>query len=190
MAKTTKDITDEVIVSKVQGGDKDMYAVVVERYEQKLLRYAIYLLKDHDVAADIVQDTFIKAYINLQSFDVNKKFSSWIYRITHNEAMNHIKRYKKSFSFSDMQKDGDDFLADYTLEKVVDKNLMKASVQKCLKVVDIKYQEIIGLYYFEGLKYEEISDILHIPTSTVGVRINRARKILKDICESQGVSYE
>ena len=63
-------------------------------------------------------------------------------------------------------------------------------MQKCLKNVDIKHQEIIGLFYFEGLKYEEISDILHMPTSTVGVKVSRARKALKDVCQKQGVSYE
>lgn len=182
--------TDEQIVALVQKGDRDVYALIVERYEQKLLRYAIYLLKDHDVAADIVQDTFIKAYINMQSFNVHKKFSSWIYRIAHNEAMNHIKRSKKSHTFTELDTDEDDYLAEYTLEKVVDKSLLKASVQKCLQSVDIKHQEIIGLFYFEGLKYEEISDILHMPTSTVGVKVARARKALKQVCQKQGVSYE
>jgi RNA polymerase sigma-70 factor, ECF subfamily len=183
-------MTDEQLVALVQKGDKDMYALIVERFELKLLRYAIYLLKDDDIAADVVQDSFIKAYINLQSFNVNKKFSSWIYRIVHNEAMNFIKRNKKQHSFSDLETEEDEILADYDLEHTVDKGLMKKSVQKCLKNIDIKYQEIIGLYYFEGLKYEDISDILHIPTSTVGVRINRARKILKQVCQNQGVSYD
>lgn len=182
--------TDEQIAALVQKGDKDMFALIIERYEQKLLRYAFYLLKDHDVAADIVQDTFIKAYINLQGFNVNKKFSSWVYRIVHNEAINYIKRHKKVTAFSDMERSGDDFTVSYSPEAVIDKNLMKKSVQKCLKSVDVKYQEIIGLYYFENLKYQEISDILHVPASTVGVRINRARKILKEICRKQGVNYE
>ena len=188
VADTSK--TDEQIVALVQKGDRDMYALIVERYERKLLRYGVYLLKDHDIAADIVQDTFIKAYINLQSFNTHKKFSSWIYRIAHNEAINYIKRSKKSHTFTELDTDEDDYLAEYTLEKVIDKNLMKANVQKCLKNVDIKHQEIIGLFYFEGLKYEEISDILHMPTSTVGVKVSRARKALKDVCQKQGVSYE
>jgi RNA polymerase sigma-70 factor, ECF subfamily len=182
--------TDEQIIALVKKGDKDMYALIIERYEQKLLRYAFYLLKDHDAAADVVQDSFIKAFINLQSFNTSKKFSSWIYRIVHNEAINTIKRHNKSNSFSELKKDNEDYAIDYSLDDVIDKNLMKKNVQKCLRHINVKYREIIGLYYFENLKYEEISDILHIPTSTVGVRINRARKILKDICQKQGVSYE
>ena len=95
MATKTDNLSDSQIVDLVLKGDKEMYAVLVERYEARLLRYAMYLLKDYDIATDAVQDTFIKAYINLFSFHLNKSFSSWIYRILHNESMNLSKKTRK-----------------------------------------------------------------------------------------------
>jgi len=190
MVGKTDKLSDPQIVSLVLEGDKEMYAVLVERYEAKLLRYAIYLLKDYDIASDAVQDTFIKAYINLFSFNLNKTFSSWIYRILHNEAMNLIKRNKKTSTFTEMDMDGDEVFVKFSTDKIMDKNLLKASVRKCLSSIDIKYQEVLVLYFFDNLKYDEISDILHIPSSTVGVRIKRAKQALMKACKNDGVNYE
>ena len=183
-------LSDSQIVNLVLDGEKEMYATLVERYEAKLLRYAMYLLKDHDIASDIVQDTFIKAYINLFSFHLNKSFSSWIYRILHNEAINLIKKNKKTSTFTEMDMDGDEVFVRFNTDKIMDKNLLKASVRKCMSSIDIKYQEVLALYFFDNLKYEEISDILHIPSSTVGVRIKRAKVALMKTCKNDGVNYE
>ncbi|KKQ24461.1 MAG: RNA polymerase sigma-70 factor, ECF subfamily [Candidatus Roizmanbacteria bacterium GW2011_GWC1_37_12] len=88
-------MSDEELITKIRTKDKELYAEIIRRYEAKLLRYANYLINDKDKAADIVQEAFIKAYINLNGFEVKKKFSSWIYRIVHNQAVNFIKKNKK-----------------------------------------------------------------------------------------------
>jgi RNA polymerase sigma-70 factor (ECF subfamily) len=164
--------------------------VLVERYEAKLLRYATYLIKDYDVASDVTQDTFIKAYINLRSFKSGNAFSPWIYRILHNEAMNVIKRNKKTLTFSDMGDASNNFFVSFATDHVLDKNMLRTNVQKCLGKIDIKYQEVLALYFFDNLKYEEISEILHVPASTIGVRISRGKATLKKICQNDGVNYE
>jgi RNA polymerase sigma-70 factor (ECF subfamily) len=182
--------SDSEVVTLVLQGDNDMYAQIVERYESKLLRYANFLIKDYDMASDLVQDTFIKAYIGLNGFRLDKSFSSWIYRILHNEAMNLIKRNKKVPNFTDQGMTGDEIFVKFTTDKTIDKNILKENVAKCIGRISIKYQEVLVLYYFDQLKYDEISDILHIPASTVGVRIKRAKDELKKICQSEGVKYE
>jgi len=183
-------LSDSQIVLLVLRGDNDKYALIVERYEAKLPRYANFLVKDYHIASDLVQDTFIKAYINLNGFNTDKSFSSWIYRILHNEAMNLIKRNKKSTTFSDYGMTGDEISVKFSTDKTIDSNLLKDSVKKCTSKVSVKYQEVLALYYFDHLKYDEISDILRIPTSTVGVRVKRAKAELKKICQSDGVKYE
>jgi RNA polymerase sigma-70 factor (ECF subfamily) len=191
MVNTESDnLSDSHIVSSILEGDIDKYALIVERYEAKLLRYANFLIKDYDMASDLVQETFIKAYTNLRGFDLNKAFSSWVYRILHNEAMNVIKRNKKSPSFSDRGMTGDEIFVKFSTDKTIDKNFLKDNVKKCLGDMSIKYREVIMLYYFDHLKYDEISDILHIPTSTVGIRIKRAKVELKKVCENHGVKHE
>jgi len=167
-----------------------MYALIVERYEAKLMRYALFILKDYDVASDITQETFIKAYINLRSFNINKQFSPWIYRILHNGAMNHIKRSKKTAPLAAINEVDDSFLINFKHDKVLDKAILNKSVRDCLGKIEIKYREILMLNFFENLKYDEISDILHIPKSTVGVRIRRGKIMLKKICQQEGVKYE
>ncbi len=186
---STKQSNDESVVAKIIAGDAEQYGELMTRYEQKLIRYVTYLARDQVFASDIVQDTFIKAYQNLRGFDKKYKFSSWIYRIAHNETMNAIKREKHI----NRQIDVDD-LEDYQYESStiqdIDRKILNTSLQACLDNLDNKYREILMLQYYENMKYSEIADILRIPASTVGVRANRAKLKLKDICQKKGVKYE
>jgi len=184
------DFSDSDIISLVLDGDYDIYRLIVERYEAKLMRYSLYLLKDYDIASDVVQEAFIKAYINLRSFNLEKPFSPWIYRILHNGAMNVIKSNKKTCALGAIDEMGDNFLVKFDADKVIDKRLLDSKVKKCLSEINIKYKEVLLLSFFENLKYEEISDILHIPTSTVGVRIRRGKEALRIVCQKEGVDYE
>lgn len=188
--KNYDNLSDSQVIALVLEGDDNKYALIVEKYEAKLMRYATYLLKDYDVASDAVQESFIKAYVNLRNFNLKKQFSPWIYRILHNEAMNVIKRSKKTMTIEAINESEDDFFVHFGTDIVMDKKMLNANVRKCLREIDIKYQEVLALTYFDNLKYDEISDILHIPSSTVGVRIKRGKEMMKQICRSKGVGHE
>lgn len=172
-------LTDEEIVGKVRSGEHDFYAVIIERYKNKLLRYAMNLVHDEDRASYVVQDAFIKSYINLNGFDVKKKFSSWIYRIVHNEAMNIIKKYSKEVLILD----DFDFESEEDIVKDFEQKETATHVEKCLGLMPLIYSEPLSLYYLDEKSYEEISDILRIPMGTVAVRISRAKKLMKHICQ-------
>ncbi|MEI6191413.1 MAG: RNA polymerase sigma factor [bacterium] len=174
-----KELTDEEVVEKVRSSDKDLYVLIIERYQNKLLRYANNLLKDEDKAVDIVQASFIKTFVNLNNFDTKKKFSSWIYRIVHNEALNLIKKYPGETPLLDDL----DFKSDENVEEDFIQKETKAQVEKCLKEIPILYSEPLSLYYIDNKSYEEISDILRIPMGTVAIRISRAKKLMKNICQ-------
>ena len=173
-------ISDEDLVEKVWSTDQELYALVVDRYQGKLLRYAASLIKDDQKAADIVQESFIKAFINLQSFHVSKSFSSWIYRIVHNEAMNAVKKYRKEVPLLDDA----DFSSDEDIEKEIERKETGDQVAKCIEGMPLLYAEPIQLHYIEEKSYEEISDILRIPMGTVATRINRAKILMKTLCQS------
>ncbi len=143
------------------------------------MRYAVYLTGDEDKSADIVQETFIKTYINLNSFDPQKKFSSWIYRIAHNQAMSSFPRHQKQVTLPD----DFEFDSGVNLEDDLIKQEFQAHTTKCLKQMPLIYREPLSLFFIEEKSYEEISDILRIPIGTVGTRINRAKLILKKICQ-------
>lgn len=176
-----KQLSDEKLIVRVRTKNKEDFAEIVQRYETKLLRYATYLLKDEEKAADVVQESFIKAYINLNGFNERKKFSSWIYRIVHNESMNVIKKYKREFPLNE----DFDIKDDTDLEKEYDKKEIIEMAKNCLSQMPIKYSEPIELFFLEEKSYEEISDILRLPMGTVATRINRAKALMKKICQTK-----
>ena len=180
------DLSDETIVSHVTAGDIDEYAKIISRYNEKLHRYVLYMIKDDQAAADIVQDTFIKAYRNLKSFNISQRFSPWIYRIAHNETMNAL---RKDRQLSDADIDEVPYANDdVPLAELVDAKLLKKDIQQCLSKLAPKYREAIQLHYMEHMSYDQVSDVLHIAPSTVGVWLMRAKKQLRSICEKQGVT--
>ena len=177
-------LSDEELVEIVRSEDQEKYEILVIRYQEKLMRYAAYLIGDQDIASDAVQNAFIKAFINLKSFNTDKKFSSWIYRITHNEAINLVKKDQKLQSWDDEQwlkvASGDDIEAAYT------KKQMKIAIEASLNQLPIEYRSPLALYYLDDRSYSEISDILRIPIGTVGTRINRGKKMLYKIYRKEG----
>jgi RNA polymerase sigma-70 factor (ECF subfamily) len=177
-------VNDEAIVAQVIAGDIAAYAALIERYESKLNRYVAYLIHDQVGAQDAVQETFLKAYQNLRSFNPHYKFSSWIYRIAHNEAMNIVKQHKYT-SYEDVDTLPDEPY-ESTMDDLIDTAIMKGHVHECLDQLELKYREAVRLVYFEGMKYDDVSDVMHVPASTVGVWLSRAKSKLKTICEQKG----
>ena len=171
--------SDEEIIIIVRSSDKEAYAEIIKRYQTKLIRYASYILNDDHMGAEVVQEGFIKAYINLNGFDTKKKFSSWIYRIVHNEAMNMISKYKKQVPMNDEI----EYDSGIDLEDDFIKSELLSRTHHCLEQMTIIYKEPLSLFYLEEKSYEEISDILRIPIGTVGTRVNRARGIMKQLCQ-------
>jgi RNA polymerase sigma-70 factor, ECF subfamily len=173
--------TDEELVRLVLKNKTEAFDILARRYEKKLLRYGRKFLYNYENIEDVMQGVFIKAYTNIRSFDPSKKFSPWIYRIAHNEFINIIKKEKKEpflffeadaiFSFAGK----DNFLKDIEIREE------RKEIGKYLSKLKIKYREPIVLYYFEEKDYQEISDILKIPVSTVGTRLRRGRNEIKKL---------
>lgn len=171
--------TDEQLVALVRSKDKELYRTLMQRYEKKLMNYIRYFVRDELRAADVVQESFIKAYINLQGFNTKKKFSSWIYRIAHNEAMNIINKYRKEVTLDDHF----EYTSPGDIEKEVGIKELQRKAHDCLGAMPMLYAEPLALYFLEEKTYDEISDILRIPMGTVATRINRAKVIMKKICQ-------
>ena len=158
---------------------------IIDRYRTKLERYIDRRtnVNNHD-KEDILQDVFIKIYRNINDYDDSLIFSSWIYRITHNYIIDWYRKNKKHISVS---LDDDDSKLIHILQDengIIDaqesrdqENLER--IKEEVKKLPPDYQEILMLKFFEDKSYEEISDILKISTSSVGVKISRAKKLLK-----------
>ncbi len=175
--------TDEELALAAQNGDTDAFGFLVGRYEEKIKRYIKKFFSGTETE-DITQTAFLKAFENIKSFKTELKFSSWLYRIAHNELVNFLKKKKMLPLF-----DFDVFLPHYhtsqkEIEGEIEKKIILQYFEKCLSQLEPKYKEVIIFYYLEGLSYQEISDIIRSPISTVGIRLKRAKEKLKIICAS------
>ncbi len=174
------DLTDEQIAARVQQGDSAAFDMLVERFEPKITRYARKFLLAADDAKDLVQDVFIKAYMNIQDFDISRRFSPWLYRIAHNEFINAIKKRSRMPSISiDADVLFPQLMAQETADSDANHSETKALLDRSLETLDPKYREPLVLFYYEEMDYRQIADVLQIPTATVGVRLKRGKTLLK-----------
>ncbi|MBP6924565.1 MAG: sigma-70 family RNA polymerase sigma factor [Candidatus Pacebacteria bacterium] len=177
--------SDEEVV-RMTLKDPNQYGLLMERYEAKLKRYITRLgVRNQDDQLDVLQEIFIKAYRNLNSFDTSLSFSSWIYRIAHNESISWYRK-KNVRPEGHLVGDGDEilgFLASSQEGEEVkfDKVINAEEVNKALDSLDEKYREPIILRFFEHKEYDEISDILEIPIGSVGTLLHRGKKQLAHV---------
>lgn len=186
------DKSDREIARLVQEGEEELFGIIIDRYEDKLIRYGWHFLNTKEDIEDIVQEVFIKIYKNIQSYNSKKKFSPWMYRIAHNEFVNKLdKKSRSPLHFFDPDEIFPHLLAreENSTDKYAKKELAQ-TLKNCLKDLGPKYREAVILYYFEDLSYEEIAEIIRVPTATVGTRLRRAKKKLKNSCPQLNQFYE
>jgi len=173
--------------------DQDNFLYLMERYEKRLMRYIMRISNcDFNDAEDILQEVFIKVYRNLNNYDSKLKFSSWIYRITHNEVISDFR--KKKIRPQKMPSESNEEMlekitADIDIEKEIDNKINRKAIMKLLNNIDIKYKEVLILRFIEDKSYQEISDILQKPNGTVATLINRAKKVLLQEIKTAGIKF-
>jgi len=163
--------------------NQDYYAFIVDRYTAKLSRYIKRLsnFSNEDIE-DVLQNVFLKAYRNLNEFDQKLKFSSWIYRITHNEVISQFRKNKvrpQTVIAVDDAKIINKFSADIDIPRELDQKFLTQKYSNFLSNLSAKYREVLILRYLEDKSYEEIADILKTSIGSVGTLISRAKQKLK-----------
>lgn len=161
--------------------NSDYYKYIIERYEQKLSNYIRRKasVSKQDIE-DILQDVFIKIYLNLRAFDTSLKFSSWAYRICHNEVITSYRKksIRPQINFEDYEEENliNIFKEDTDIEAEYHRSEVRKHIKDSIDVLSEKYKDVIMLRYLEEKEYEEISDILQIPIGTVSTLIHRGKK--------------
>jgi RNA polymerase sigma-70 factor (ECF subfamily) len=175
----------ELVVRTLE--DKQQFASIVRRYDAPLYRYIVRQgCRDNSQAQDILQEVFIKAYLHLNDYDPSLPFSSWIYRIAHNETISHFRKEKNRPFVLEKGEDDELFgkIADdlgFSQQEI--HQYVASDIQAALEKLEARYCDIIILKFFEEKSYEEISDILQMPQGTVATLINRAKKKIKSYLE-------
>ncbi|UJL46612.1 RNA polymerase sigma factor SigW [Virgibacillus sp. NKC19-16] len=173
-------------IRQVKKGDQSAFEDVIALYQDKIYRHCFRMIGNTHEAEDIAQEAFIRAYVNIQSFDDRRKFSTWLYRIATNLTIDHIRKRKPDYYLDDKIKgtEGLDMYSQLTSrdpspgEQVESQELQRSIHQEILRLPP-KYRSIIILRYLEEFSLQEISDTLDIPLGTVKTRIHRGREALR-----------
>ncbi len=184
--------TDEELVALTLQ-NQDFFSCIVERYEPKLLRYIRRIsAATREDAEDLLQEIFVKVYRNLNDFDQSLKFSSWIYRIAHNQVISSWRKTAARPQVLKFEAD-EDFLkfvaGDEDLARSVERRFTAEEVRRIINQLDEKYREVLVLKFLEGKDYKEISDILQKPLGTIATLINRAKKQFRRIVEEGKIKF-
>lgn len=173
-------------IKQVLKGDQSAYGEIVEIYKDKVFQLCYRILGNRHEAEDMAQEAFIRAYVNISSFNIDLKFSTWLYRIATNLCIDRIRKKKPDY-YLDAEVSGTDGLtmysqvaSDTTLpEDEVESLELQETIQREITKLPEKYRSVIVLKYIEELSLNEISEILDIPLGTVKTRIHRGREALR-----------
>lgn len=176
--------TDEEL-AKASLADKRYFDILVQRYANRILRYIGRLIGNYQEAEDITQEVFLKVFVNLADFNPKLKFSSWLYRIAHNESVNFIRQHYRHQKLS-LDQYGQELTS--TEKSVIEKIVESENIQLVrwgLNRLRPREREIIELVCFEERSYLETADILKCPVNSIGPTLARAKQSLKKIIEEK-----
>lgn len=179
---------DQLLVERVQSGDKRAFDVLVSKYQRRLMRLVSRLVHDPAEAEDVVQETFIKAYRALRHFRGDSAFYTWLYRIGINTAKNYLVtqgRRTPTSTDTDAEQaeafdEGDNLRDINTPESMLASKQIAETVNSAMDLLPLELRTAIVLREIEGLSYEEISAIMACPIGTVRSRIFRAREVIAE----------
>ncbi|MDM5329356.1 RNA polymerase sigma factor SigW [Neobacillus sp. CF12] len=173
-------------IKQVIKGDQDAFAEIVEIYSNSIYQLGYRMLGNRHEAEDVAQEAFIRAYVNIKSFNQDLKFSTWLFRIATNLCIDRIRKKKPDY-YLDAEVSGTDGLTMYSQlssnaplpENELESLELQETVQKEILKLPEKYRSVIVLKYIEELSLNEISEILDMPLGTVKTRIHRGREALR-----------
>ena len=174
---------DENIIARVLQGDRNGYALLVDRYKDRVFSLVIGIVRNQELAEELAQDVFLKAYKSLKKFRKESSFSTWIYRIAYNTAISETRKKKQHIrSFDEqLEKTMNLTVEDYEVEETNEQR--QVLLEKALKELFPEEKLILMLYYFEDKSVDEISAVAGLSQSNVKVKLFRLRNKLKSIME-------
>lgn len=180
------------VIRRVLDGDRDAFEELVKRYEKPIVSYVYRLVQNYEEALDVSQEVFIKAYYALGSYDSGYRFSTWLYRIARNTAIDTLRKRPSGLRSLDEQKSGAASPAplqipseDQTPEDRVRDAEFLRSFHQSVAELPVEYREVITLRHVNDASYMEIADICGIPIGTVKNRIFRGREMLRKKLEER-----
>jgi len=187
-------LEDDKLVAQAVAGDQGAYKSLMEKYETPLFFHLLKMVKDKEQVRDLVQEAFMKAFDNLESYNTNYAFSTWLYRITTNHAIDYLRKKKLQTTSIDepvKTKEGEMNIQLEDEHSGTDRKIIRKQrsdiIHEAIEDLPDKYRVVIKLRHFEELSYDEISEQLDLPLGTVKAHIFRAREMLyKELKDRRG----
>lgn len=181
-------LDDRTLVARILEGDRELYGVLMSRYEKRLVNYVYRITHRYEEAHDLAQEIFVKVYLALDRFDPKYQFSTWLFRIAQNSAIDAIR--KKAIAevpltrpqSEDEPRGRDREFADGGVSpyRALKNKQLSAAIDVEVEKLPPDYRELIQLRHFAELSYEEIAAMKKLPLGTVKNKLFRARNLLKD----------
>ncbi|MGP1909806.1 RNA polymerase sigma factor [Metabacillus sp. JX24] len=177
---------DAILYERILRKDKDALEAMYDRYEKLLYSFAFRITHDHTLAEEVLQDVFMKLWHGNRVYDSSKgKFTSWLLTVTRNQAIDLIRKHKKTDTVEILEKDSvstPEQSVEHEVEWMEKGEILREAVAKLKK----DQQQMIELFYFKGFTQQKISDVYQIPLGTVKGRIRLALKHLRSMLEKEG----
>jgi RNA polymerase sigma-70 factor (ECF subfamily) len=186
-----KTLTDGELIEKAIRGREDSFEELVRRYQRPITGYVYRMLNNYDASLDVTQEVFIKVYNSLEKYSSDYKFSTWLYRIAHNAAIDYMRRNSvNQQSLETENADGSFQLqiesSQPTPEQERERSEWRTEIESVVKCLPTVYRELILLRHTQDLSYDEIAEVMNLPLGTVKNRLFRAREMMRDMFVERG----
>lgn len=176
-------INDEEVVDRVLAGEKAAFELIMRKYNQRLFRIVRSYLVDQDEIEDVIQEAYVKAYEAMPRFEKRSSFSTWLIRITINEALARLKRRQRQVNQASHDPGQEEQVQNSNKETPLGKLMnseLKDILEKAVDRLPEKYRSVFLMREIEGMSIAETSESLDITQTNVKVRLNRAKEMLRE----------
>jgi RNA polymerase sigma-70 factor (ECF subfamily) len=186
-----KKLTDIELIANAIAGETDGFEELVKRYQRPITSYVYRMLGDYDSSLDVTQEVFIKVYNSLGKYSVEYKFSTWLYRIAHNAAVDHMRR--NSVTPQSLETENADGSFQIQLEsrglspeQDRERSEWRTEIDAVVRCLPPTYRDLILLRHSKDLSYDEIAEVTGLPLGTVKNRLFRAREMMRELFIERG----
>ena len=184
-------LADSELVQSTLAGRDSGFEELVRRYQRPIAAYVYRMVGDYDAALDLTQEVFIKVYASLSRYRPEFKFSTWIYKIAHNAAIDHLRRHATREAVASSETDRAETAVEsrsLSPEQESERTERCSEIETVVQMLPAPYRELILLRHSQDLSYEEIAEVTGLPLGTVKNRLFRAREAMREHLMQRGIT--
>lgn len=189
--KYLQGVADCDLIARALSGREEGFEEIVRRYQRPITNYVYRMLGDYDASLDVTQEIFLKVYNSLSRYSSEYKFSTWLYKISHNAAIDHIRR--NSTHIQSLEAENEDGAYEVQIEskrpspeQERERSEWRDEIDHVVRCLPTGYRELILLRHSKDLSYDEIAEITNLPLGTVKNRLFRAREMMREMLVERG----